>query len=144
MGGCYYYNNGIQNIDLLSGGTYLAKGLRGLFEIKISVDAGVNALFIGFICSIWLRLFYRIGMYFENMWAAIYVFIVERKNIKKMPLRKKVLFTFTWPIFDIIGRYTTYAALFMKVTWKPIPHDSKITIDDINNDGNDKKKEKSS
>ncbi|UKI27317.1 MAG: hypothetical protein L6V91_01290 [Bacilli bacterium] len=51
-----------------------------------------------------------------------------------MSFKKKALYTFTWPIFDIIGRYTTYAALFMKVTWKPIPHDSKITIDDIDND----------
>ena len=46
---------------------------------------------------------------------------------------KKILFVLTWPTFDIIGRYTTYAALFVKVTWKPIPHESKVTIDDINN-----------
>ena len=50
----------------------------------------------------------------------------------------KVLFTFTWPTFDSIGRYTTYAALFMNVTWKPIPHESKVTIDDIDSDGDDK------
>ena len=81
--------------------------------------------------SIWLRIFYRIGMYIQNMWMAIYLFIIERKRIKKIPLRKKILYTLTWPTFDIIGRYTTYAALFMKVTWKPIPHDSKVTIDDI-------------
>ena len=131
MGSCYYYNNGINNIDLLSGGTYLAKGLRNLFSIKISVEPGINALFIGMITAIWLRLFYRMGMYIQNMWVAVYVFIIERKNIKKMTFKKKVLYTITWPIFDIIGRYTTYAALFMKVTWKPIPHDSKVTIDDI-------------
>ena len=35
------------------------------------------------------------------------------------------------PTFDIIGRYTQYLALFKKVTWKPIPHNSKVTIDDI-------------
>ena len=131
MGSCYYYNNGINNIDLLSGGTYLAKGLRNLFSIKISVEPGINALFIGMITAIWLRLFYRMGMYIQNMWVAVYVFIIERKNIKKMTFKKKILYTITWPIFDIIGRYTTYAALFMKVTWKPIPHDSKVTIDDI-------------
>lgn len=49
-----------------------------------------------------------------------------------MSFWKKVLYTFTWPTFDIIGRYTTYIALFKKVTWKPIPHESKVTIDDIN------------
>ena len=67
------------------------------------------------------------------MWVAIYIFIIERRNIKKISFLKKVLYTFTWPTFDIIGRYTTYIALFKKVTWKPIPHESKITIDDIKN-----------
>ena len=71
-------------------------------------------------------------MYFKNMWVAIYLFIVEHKNIKPIPFYKKVLYTLTWPTFDIIGRYSTYVALFMKVEWKPIPHESKVTIDDIN------------
>jgi len=139
MYGCYCYGNGINNVNIFGGSTYLAQALRKLFEIRITYDPGVNALLIGIITSIWLRLLYRIGKYFENMWVAIYIFIIERKNIKNISFGKKVLFTFTWPIFDIIGRYSTYAALFMKVTWKPIPHDSKVTIDDINKD-----KEKSS
>ena len=50
-----------------------------------------------------------------------------------MPLKKVFLYSLTWPIFDIVGRYTTYIALFKKVSWKPVPHNSKITIDDINN-----------
>ena len=83
--------------------------------------------------SIWLRIFYRIGKYLENTLMAVYLFIIERKNIKKMSIWKKILYCLTWPTFDIIGRYTTYAALFVKVTWKPIPHESKVTIDDINN-----------
>ena len=45
-------------------------------------------------------------------------------------LFRKLLF----PIFDIVGRYTTYIALFKKIEWKPVPHESKITIDDINNE----------
>ena len=70
-------------------------------------------------------------MYIENMWAAVYLFIIEHKRIKKMPLYKKALYTVTWPTFDIIGRYTQYVALFKRVDWKPIPHESKITIDDL-------------
>ena len=62
---------------------------------------------------------------------AIYVFFIERKRIIKMPWYKKVLYTFTWPTFDIIGRYTQYVALFKKIEWKPIPHESKVTIDDL-------------
>ena len=85
----------------------------------------------GFLIQIWLRILYRAGKYIENTVVAIYLFIVEHKRIVKIPWYKKVLYVLTWPTFDIIGRYTTYVALFVKVTWKPIPHESKITIEDI-------------
>lgn len=133
MYSCYCYSVGINGINFFSGSTYLSKLLRGLFTINISANAGINALLIGAGTAIWLRLLYRIGMYFQNMWVAIYIFIIERKRIKKIPFMKKVLYTFTWPTFDIIGRYTTYVALFKKVSWKPIPHESKVTIEDIEN-----------
>lgn len=132
--GCYAYNNGINGTNFFAGSTYLAQILRSIFEIEIFAEPGINALVVGMLISIWLRFLYRIGKYFENMIEAVYLFIIERKNIKKMSIGKKILYTFTWPTFDIIGRYTTYAALFVKVTWKPIPHESKVTIDDINND----------
>lgn len=134
MYGCYCYGNGVNGTNFFSGSTYLSQFLRSIFEIKIFADPGINALFVGMLTSIWLRILYRIGKYLENIIDAIYLFVIERKNIKKMSIWKKILYTFTWPIFDIIGRYTTYAALFVKVTWKPIPHGSNITIDDINND----------
>ena len=64
---------------------------------------------------------------------AIYLFIIERKRIKNIPFIKKVFFILTWPLFDVIGRYSQYIAVFAKVTWKPIPHESKVAIEDINN-----------
>lgn len=128
---CFCYNGGIETITFFSGGTYLAKFLRWLWPFKITLNSGAEAFFVGFLMQVWLRLLYRIGKYLENTLAAIYLFIMEHKRIVKIPWYKKVLYTFTWPIFDIIGRYTTYVALFVKVTWKPIPHESKITIDDI-------------
>lgn len=134
MYGCYAYGSGISGTNFFGGSTYLAQALRSIFNIKVVADPGVNALFVGMLTSIWLRLLYRVGKYLENTLMAVYLFIVERKNIKKMSIWKKILYCFTWPTFDIIGRYTTYAALFVKVTWKPIPHESKVTIDDINND----------
>ena len=130
MGACYSYNIGVST-NLFAGGNYLAVALRKLFSIKIVVKPGINAFLVGMLLNIWFRILYRIAMYFKNMWVAIYLFIVEHKNIKPIPFYKKVLYTLTWPTFDIIGRYSTYAALFMKVEWKPIPHDSKVTIDDI-------------
>ena len=131
--GTYAYGAGINGTNFFSGGTYLAELLRSIVTIKIVVSPGINALIVGMLMSIWLRLFYRIGKYLENTLMAVYLFIIERNNIKKMSMWKKILYCFTWPTFDIIGRYTTYAALFVKVTWKPIPHESKVTIDDINN-----------
>lgn len=132
MYACFSYNTGIWDANIFAGGTYAAKFLRKIITIKLTIDPGWNAFFLGIILSVWLRILYRLGSYFEKMWVAVYLFIVERKNIKKMSLGKKILYTFTWPTFDIIGRYALYAALFMKVEWKPIPHESKVTIDDIN------------
>ena len=82
--------------------------------------------------AVWARLFYRIGAYIENIGMYYYVLFMERKRIKKIPLHKIILWSLTWPIFDIVGRYTTYIALFKDVGWKPVPHNSKVTIDDIN------------
>ena len=130
--GCYTYSNGF-NVNLFQGGSYLAKFLREFTNITISCGPGVSALFLGMLVTIWFRLLYRFAMYFSNMLMAIYIFIVEEARIKKIKFWKKILFVLTWPTFDIIGRYTTYAAVFMNVTWKPIPHESKVTIDDISN-----------
>ncbi len=127
----YRYSTGISNVHLFAGSTLLAKLFQSLFNLRIYVNPGIEALFMSMLIVIWSRLFYRIGKYIENMWVAIYLFIVEDARIKKIPFHKKLLYIFTWPTFDIIGRYTTYIALFTKVTWKPIPHDSKVTINDI-------------
>ena len=137
----YCYSNGINNLELLGTKTIEGIGILKLFGLAIKVNfssykitmyPGIKALILGFICSLWLRLFYRIRKYFENMLIAIYVFIIERKRIVSIPLYKKIFYIFMWPTFDIIGRYTTYIALFKKIEWKPIPHDSKVTIEDIN------------
>lgn len=126
---CYTYTNGINNMSIDFGNTFLSK--LNLFSFKINIEPGIKALFIGVLIAFWYHLIYLVCAYFTAMLMPIYLFIIDRKRIKKMSFFKKVLFVFTWPIFDIIGRYTTYIALFKKVTWKPIPHESQITIDDI-------------
>ncbi len=129
---CVSYTEGINDVSLFSGGTWLAKLIRNTYDIRISLPPGTKTLFISMLLTIWFRILYRIGNYFVNMWLAIYLFIIEEARIKKMSIWKKILYTFTWPTFDIIGRYTIYIALFKKVEWKPIPHESKVTIDDLN------------
>ncbi len=128
---CYNYANGINDIALFGGSTWLAKLLRSINDIHINVPAGIKAFWLSILITIWLRLLYRIGSYLTNIWLAVYLFIIEDKRIKKINFFKKVWYVLTWPIFDIIGRYTIYIALFKKVEWKPIPHESKVTIDDL-------------
>ena len=128
--GYYLYTNGM-NLYLFGGANDLSRFLRGICGIKISYNPGVNAMYIGMLLSIFYRLLYRVYAYFKSMGTAIYLFLVEDGRIKKMSIWKKIFYVFTWPTFDIIGRYTTYIALFTHVTWKPIPHNSKVTIDDL-------------
>ena len=130
--GCYCYSNGIDNKVIITGSNWFSKILVWFLGSRtISVAPGFAALWFGMQLSILSRLLYRFGVYFSNCWNAIYVFIVENKRIKKIKLSKKILYTLTWPTFDIIGRYTIYLAIFKKVEWKAIPHNSTITIDDV-------------
>ena len=129
---CFCYTNGLNATNVFAGGTWLAKVLTFIFEKStLIIEPGIKAFFISGLFAIWLRILYRLGVYLANTWIAIYLFIVERHRIKKISLWKKVLYVLTWPTFDIIGRYTIYAALFVKVQWKPIPHNSKVTIDEV-------------
>lgn len=128
---CTLYVNGIDTMKLFSGNTWLAKLLNGIFAVNITISPGFKAMGVGLLLTIWFRILYRIGIYFSNMWMAVYIFLVENDRIKKIEFKKKLWFILMWPWFDIIGRYTTYLAFFKKVEWKPIPHESKITIDDL-------------
>lgn len=126
------YQVGLNNAHIFSNSTIVSEIVRKLLgDVTISVAPGVKAYFMCVAIVLWLRLFYRLCRYLMSIWVAAYIFVVERRRIVKISLWKKVLYCFTWPVFDIIGRYTQYVALFVKVTWKPIPHESKVTIDDI-------------
>ena len=56
--------------------------------------------------------------------------ITEWKNIYCSPW-KKILYTFTFPIFMITYLPITMVALFKKVEWKPIVHNESKTLADI-------------
>lgn len=128
---CYKYSVGLNNVSLFGGSSWICKLLRSVNNVKINMPPGTRALFVSMAVAILARILYRIGSYFTNIWMAAYLFLIEDSRIKKISLWKKILYVLTWPTFDIIGRYTIYVALFTKVEWKPIPHGSKITIDDL-------------
>ena len=135
---CSIYLNGANELHVFADGPLLVKALRMVVDITVSFEPGIRAFWLSMVIAIWLRILYRIGLYVVNMLMALYLFIVEDARIPKISIWKKVLFIFTWPTFDIIGRYTTYIAIFKKVEWKPIPHNSKVTIDDISGTSDEK------
>ncbi len=129
--GCACYVNGIDDLSWITTGSWLGKLLRNFINPLLQVDSGWQALGLGLLMAFWRRLFYRIADYLENCLTAVYLFIIEYKRMIRIPLRKKILYCLTWPTFDIIGRWTIYLAVFKKVSWKTIPHQSQVTIDDI-------------
>ncbi|MBE7052413.1 MAG: glycosyltransferase [Ruminococcaceae bacterium] len=74
--------------------------------------------------------------YVGNIFLGIYVFFIERRRIVRIPLLKKLYFCLMWPIFDVIGEVTMFAAMFMKVEWKPIPHKVNVDVEDISSSDN--------
>lgn len=126
------YQLGMGTIKLFYNTTYVGKFLTHVFgDIVFDLGPGLRTYFLCIGLVIWFNLWRRICNYVIATLGAVYLFIVEHKRIMKISIWKKILYCLTWPTFDIIGRYTQYFAVFMKVTWKPIPHNSKVTIDDI-------------
>ncbi len=86
-----------------------------------------------------LPLFHDYTIAFLTNWLgvaamAIYVFIMENRHVKRMPVWKKALYCVTFPIFDLIGLITICISVFKKVEWKPIPHTIGATINDMEAD----------
>lgn len=132
MHACLRYTAGIHGAELFRQTNTLGKILTSLFgKIYINVEPGVQAMFMSVLLAFIWNSIGRFNYHFKSMTTAIYIFIVEHKKIIKIPFFKKVLYTLTWPTLDAIGRWTTYLALFMKVEWKPIPHNSTVTIEQI-------------
>ena len=126
------YQLGMDNINLFYNTTNLGKILVKVFgDYVLSLEPGLQTYFMCIGLTIWFNMWRRICLYIQKTSMAAALFILERKRIKKMSIWKKAFYCITWPTFDIIGRYTQYFAVFINVTWKPIPHQSKVTIDDI-------------
>lgn len=136
IGAFYFYGNPSGEVQLFTGDGWMLKVINWLFDTPtLSYEPGFRAMVNMTGLAIMWRVLEKISYDISEMLVGVYVFFMERKRIIKIPLRKKLLYCITWPTFDIIGRYAMYAALFMKVTWKPIPHNSSVTIDDIEESG---------
>ena len=130
--GCYAYTHPYLNMNLFSGDFLLAKIINHFVHVTVNINPGPKGMLYVILLGIWLRLFYRIGMYLKKIAEPWLYLFLERKRLKKLSIWKVFRYSLLFPIFDIVGRYTTYIGLFKNIEWKPVPHDSKITIDDIN------------
>lgn len=138
VGAFYVYSHGTGEVLVFSGNGFLVRLIRYIFgETKVTYEPGFRAMINMTGLVIMWRLLGKLAFDITEMLVGVYVFVMERKRIIKISLPKKILYCITWPTFDIIGRYAIYAALFMKVTWKPIPHNSSVTIEDIECNGVD-------
>lgn len=73
----------------------------------------------------------EVWSYFTNIFIAGYIYLVEYRRIMKIKWYRKVWFCLTFPLFDLIGRFAMYVALFSKVEWKPTAHKSGISIEEL-------------
>ncbi len=84
--------------------------------------------------ALWLSAFFFLNFLIsevKQMGVAAYVLFMERKRILHVSFWKKVWYCFTFPVFDLIGKFTSVAALFTRVEWKPIPHNASISIEEV-------------
>jgi cellulose synthase/poly-beta-1,6-N-acetylglucosamine synthase-like glycosyltransferase len=131
---CFCYTNGFSSEYIYEHGNWIIKICSLIFgKLSFTIEPGTRALWYSLLTTLIIRVIYRIGVYIANMAIAIYVFLTEGKRIKKINIKKKILYILTWPTYDAIWRLTMYVALFKKVDWKPVPHNSAITIEQIEN-----------
>jgi len=129
---CMSYDAGLGAVHLFGSGGIAAEVFKFIFgDITVSCAPGIGAMLLSVALAFFARCIFKMNEYFAQIVMAVYIFFMERKRIIKIPLHKKILYCFTWPTFDIIDKYTKMVAVFVKVTWKPIPHTSSITIEDL-------------
>ena len=100
------------------------------FVLKMLIFVMTGAALGSYLGLVYDTIYWVAYSYGTNILMAIYLFIIERSRIPKMPLYKKAWFCLTFPIFDIIGKWVILIALFMKVEWKPIPHTIATKIEE--------------
>jgi cellulose synthase/poly-beta-1,6-N-acetylglucosamine synthase-like glycosyltransferase len=119
-------------LPILKNGTYLSKFVRMFTgDVLFHLQPGWKGYLTCVLLVLWMRIFYRMGQYVASIPIAIYLLLVERKRMMKVSLKKKIICCLTWPMYDLVENYVKLIALFKKVEWTQIPHNSKVTIDDI-------------
>lgn len=79
-----------------------------------------------------------IGTWLGSMFIELLVLIVYRKKMEKAVgfkgVMRRIFHVLMFPFFDVIGKWTTYIAVFKKIEWKPIPHDTVMDMSQLQAD----------
>lgn len=98
----------------------------------ISISTMIYAIAAGGQPLFYLKM---LGLYLLGIYAAQYLLglltvITEWKKIS-CPAYKKLLYTFTYPIFMMSNIPITVAAFFAPAAWKPIKHENTTSIEEL-------------
>lgn len=89
------------------------------------------------------RLLLDYGKSFATSWVgsvllAAYVLVMERARLQRLSVGRAALDCLLFPVFDLIGLFSSVAALFVKVEWKPIPHRINRSMEEMEDSVEDK------
>ena len=106
-----------------------------IMELIIAIIA-VN--FLGVLYGLLIAYaFSLLKFWLGNMFLVLLNYIIYEKRIhsnlnkKDRPWYKILFYAFMFPFFDKIGKWSMIFAMFVKVEWKPIPHDTVIDMDKL-------------
>lgn len=71
-----------------------------------------------------------LGLLVQGWFTGLVVTIRERKYIY-CPWWKKISYIFFWGFYDLVSIPISILCLFMKVSWKTIPHNDETTMDEL-------------
>lgn len=125
----------LRTVLIIFAGLHITKNYAPSFLNNLLNFLGVSSLDATGISAIgWLTLFFigwTVSSYLSGIITAVYIFIIEHKRIKRIKLYKKIWFSLTFPIFDLIGKISMIIAIFKKVEWKAIPHNVAVSISEL-------------
>jgi cellulose synthase/poly-beta-1,6-N-acetylglucosamine synthase-like glycosyltransferase len=105
------------------------KILKYILQIYIAIaTASVYGWAVGLISG---YLSGKVSSWAGSILVELAVFIKYGKNIEGESAIKRLWHIFMLPFFDIIGKWSNYVALFKKVEWKAIPHDTVVDVEKL-------------
>lgn len=111
---------------------YAPEFVKAIFNL-IGITPRIKNDFAAVGWLIFFALSWTAQSYLKGILTAAYIFIIEYRRIKPIKWYKKIWFSITFPIFDLIGKLSMCIALFKRVEWKPIPHNAAIGINELEN-----------